>query len=160
MEGEGMGWEFEGSVTDEKAVVGWWQQIGVGNQTGTQPESRRNPKSIFNTTTPTKTFSFSIHCGLRELRHRIDTVKSTQKITETMKLVAAAKIRSTQEAVINGRTFAETLIEFLYSINQQLQLEDVDVPLTIVRPVKRVALVESLWSTDIEVSAADSTPAF
>ncbi|PSR96278.1 ATP synthase gamma chain like [Actinidia chinensis var. chinensis] len=90
---------------------------------------------------PNRHFQFSIHCGLRELRHRIDTVKSTQKITEAMKLVAAAKVRRAQEAVINGRPFAETLVEFLYSINQQLQLEDVDVPLTIVRPVKRVALV-------------------
>ena len=32
-----------------------------------------------------------VQCGLRELRERIDSVKSTQKITEAMKLVAAAK---------------------------------------------------------------------
>ncbi|KAL0320803.1 UNVERIFIED_CONTAM: ATP synthase gamma chain, chloroplastic [Sesamum radiatum] len=55
----------------------------------------------------------SIRNGLRELRGRIETVKNTQKITEAMKLVAAAKC----------------------------QLEDVEVPLTAIRPVKRVALV-------------------
>ncbi|CAI9784204.1 unnamed protein product [Fraxinus pennsylvanica] len=58
-----------------------------------------------------------------------------------MKLVAAAKVRRAQEAVINGRPFAETLVEVLYSINEQCQLEDVEVPLTAIRPVKKVALV-------------------
>lgn len=68
-------------------------------------------------------------------------MKSTQKITEAMKLVAAAKVRRAQEAVINARPFAETLVEFLCHMNEQLQVEDVDVPLTNVRPVKKVALV-------------------
>lgn len=83
----------------------------------------------------------SIHCGLRELRQRIDSVKNVQKITEAMKLVSAAKVRRAQEAVINARPFAETLLEVLFNINEQLQLDDIDVPLTNVRPVKKVALV-------------------
>uniref|UniRef100_A0A5B7BNQ3 ATP synthase gamma chain n=1 Tax=Davidia involucrata TaxID=16924 RepID=A0A5B7BNQ3_DAVIN len=83
----------------------------------------------------------SIQCGLRELRERIVTVNNTHKITEAMKLVSAAKVRRAQEAVINGRPFSETLVEVLYNINEQLQLEDVDVPLTDVRPVQKVALV-------------------
>lgn len=58
-----------------------------------------------------------------------------------MKLVSAAKVRRAQEAVINGRPFAEALVEMLYNMNEELQLEDVDVPLTNVRPVKKVALV-------------------
>ncbi|KAK2990023.1 hypothetical protein RJ640_004701 [Escallonia rubra] len=58
-----------------------------------------------------------------------------------MKLVAAAKVRRAQEAVISGRPFSESLIEVLYSINEQLQSDDVDVPLTSIRPVKKVALV-------------------
>ncbi|PSS24833.1 ATP synthase gamma chain like [Actinidia chinensis var. chinensis] len=83
-----------------------------------------------------------IQCGsLRELRNRIDSVKSTQKITEAMKLVAAAKVRRAQEAVVNGRPFSQTLVEVLYSINEQVQTEDIDIPLTKVRPVKKVALV-------------------
>lgn len=82
-----------------------------------------------------------VKCGLRELRERIDSIKNTQKITEAMKLVAAAKVRRAQEAVINGRPFSETLIKVLYDINEQLQSEAIDVPLTIVRPVRKVALV-------------------
>lgn len=85
--------------------------------------------------------STAIHCGLRELRERIDSVKNTQKITEAMKLVAAAKVRRAQEAVVSGRPFSETLVEVLYNINEQLQTDDIDVPLTKVRPVKKIALV-------------------
>ncbi|KAK1368397.1 hypothetical protein POM88_034489 [Heracleum sosnowskyi] len=82
-----------------------------------------------------------VHCNLRELRDRIGSVTNTQKVTEAMKLVAAAKVRRAQEAVVNARPFSETLVEVLYSINEQLQTEDVDVPLTNVRPDKKVALV-------------------
>ncbi|KAG5234737.1 ATP synthase gamma chain family protein [Salix suchowensis] len=82
-----------------------------------------------------------IHCGLREIRNRLNSVKNTQKITEAMKLVSAAKVRRAQEAVVNGRPFSETLVEVLYNINEQLQNEDIDMPLTNIRPVKKVALV-------------------
>ena len=44
-------------------------------------------------------------------------------------------------AVVNGWPFSETLVEVLYSINEQLRTEDIDIPLTKVRPVKKVALV-------------------
>ncbi|XP_061345535.1 ATP synthase gamma chain, chloroplastic-like [Gastrolobium bilobum] len=58
-----------------------------------------------------------------------------------MKLVAAANVRRAHEAVVNGRPFSEALVEVLYNINEQLQNEDIDIPLTKVRPVKKVALV-------------------
>ncbi|KAM7263738.1 hypothetical protein ACFE04_001421 [Oxalis oulophora] len=93
-----------------------------------------------NTATPSRS-STQIQCNLRELRDRISSVTNTQKITDAMKLVAAAKVRRAQEAVVNARPFSETLVEVLYNINEQLQVEDVDVPLTKVRPVKKVALL-------------------
>ncbi|EPS73391.1 hypothetical protein M569_01363, partial [Genlisea aurea] len=79
--------------------------------------------------------------GLRELRERIETVKNTQKVTEAMKLVAAAKIRRAQEAVVSGRPFAETLVDVLHDVNEQCKSDDVEVPLTAIRAVKKVALV-------------------
>jgi F-type H+-transporting ATPase subunit gamma len=79
--------------------------------------------------------------GMKELRDRIGSVKNTQKITEAMKLVAAAKVRRAQEAVVNGRPFAENLVKVLYGVNQRLQVEDVDSPLVQIRPVKKVLLV-------------------
>merc|ERR1711977_537146 len=79
--------------------------------------------------------------GMKALRDRMESVKNTKKITDAMKLVAAAKVRRAQEAVVNGRPFAENLVKVLYGVNQRLQDEDVDSPLTNIRPVKTVLLV-------------------
>lgn len=43
---------------------------------------------------------------LREIRRRILSVKSTQKITRAMKMVAAAKLRRAQENIVNARPYA------------------------------------------------------
>ncbi|KAK7316770.1 hypothetical protein RJT34_00479 [Clitoria ternatea] len=91
--------------------------------------------------TKTRFTSSPVRCGLRELRTRIATVKNTQKITEAMRLVAAARVRKAQEAVVNGRPFSQKLLQMLNDINQHLQNDDVSLPLTEVRPVKNVALV-------------------
>ncbi|KAF5198971.1 Atp synthase gamma chain [Thalictrum thalictroides] len=102
----------------------------------------RFPSQNSITITPSRSLSPNpIRCSLRDLRERIDSVKNTQKITEAMKLVAAAKVRRAQEAVVNGRPFSETLVEVLYSINEQVQGDIDDIPLTKVRPVKKVGLV-------------------
>jgi hypothetical protein len=53
------------------------------------------------------------------VRDRIASVKNTMKITEAMKLVAAAKVRRAQEAVVNGRPFTENLIKVSSSRLQQ-----------------------------------------
>lgn len=79
--------------------------------------------------------------GIKEVRDRIGSISNTKKITEAMKLVAAAKVRRAQEAVVNGRPFAENLVKVLYGVNQRLRVEDVDSPLVAQRPVKSVALV-------------------
>jgi F-type H+-transporting ATPase subunit gamma len=79
--------------------------------------------------------------GLKEVRDRIVSVKNTEKITAAMKLVAAAKVRRAQEAVVNGRPLSENLVKVLFGVNQRLRVEDVDSPLVAIRPVKRVLLV-------------------
>lgn len=48
---------------------------------------------------------------MKELRDRIGSVNNTRKITDAMKLVAAAKVRRAQEAVVNGRPFSENLVK-------------------------------------------------
>eukprot|EP00746_Dinoflagellata_sp_MGD_P125206 gnl/MRDRNA2_/MRDRNA2_59924_c0_seq1.p1 gnl/MRDRNA2_/MRDRNA2_59924_c0~~gnl/MRDRNA2_/MRDRNA2_59924_c0_seq1.p1 ORF type:complete len:356 (+),score=30.23 gnl/MRDRNA2_/MRDRNA2_59924_c0_seq1:103-1068(+) len=78
---------------------------------------------------------------MKALRDRMESVKNTKKITDAMKLVAAAKVRRAQEAVLNGRPFAENLVKVLYGVNQRLQDEDVDSLLTTIRAVKTVLLV-------------------
>src|SRR4051812_6550174 len=47
--------------------------------------------------------------SLKALKVRIGSVKSTQKITKAMKMVAAAKLRRAQEAAEAGRPYAERL---------------------------------------------------
>src|SRR3982751_5260255 len=47
--------------------------------------------------------------SLKALKVRINSVKSTQKITKAMKMVAAAKLRRAQEAAEAGRPYASRL---------------------------------------------------
>jgi F-type H+-transporting ATPase subunit gamma len=50
---------------------------------------------------------------LRDIRRRIRSVQSTQKITRAMKLVAAAKLRRAQERIISARPYANKMAELL-----------------------------------------------
>ena len=50
---------------------------------------------------------------LRDIRQRIRSVQSTQKITRAMKLVAAAKFRRAQERIIAARPYASKMAELL-----------------------------------------------
>ena len=47
--------------------------------------------------------------SLKDLKTRINSVKSTQKITAAMKMVAAAKLRRAQEAAESGRPYADRM---------------------------------------------------
>jgi F-type H+-transporting ATPase subunit gamma len=47
--------------------------------------------------------------SLKDLRNRITSVKSTQKITKAMQMVAAAKLRRAQNAAEAGRPYAEKM---------------------------------------------------
>lgn len=50
---------------------------------------------------------------LRDIRNRIKGVQSTQKITKAMKMVAAAKLRRAQDAIINARPYSRKLSEMV-----------------------------------------------
>jgi F-type H+-transporting ATPase subunit gamma len=50
---------------------------------------------------------------LRDIRRRIRSVQSTQKITRAMKLVAAAKLRRAQERILAARPYATKMAELL-----------------------------------------------
>jgi F-type H+-transporting ATPase subunit gamma len=53
---------------------------------------------------------------LRDIRRRIRSVQSTQKITRAMKLVAAAKLRRAQERITEARPYALKMAELLSSL--------------------------------------------
>ena len=46
---------------------------------------------------------------LKDLRNRIKSVKSTQKITKAMKMVAAAKLRKAQDRAEKGRPYSDKM---------------------------------------------------
>lgn len=47
--------------------------------------------------------------GAKEIRNKIGSVKSTQKITKAMEMVAASKMRRSQDAMEATRPYAETM---------------------------------------------------
>ena len=79
--------------------------------------------------------------NLKEIRDRIKSVKNTRKITEAMRLVAAAKVRRAQEQVLKTRPFADRLAQVLHGLQSRLKFEDVDLPLLKARPVETVSIV-------------------
>ena len=54
--------------------------------------------------------------SLKDLKNRIDSVKSTQKITKAMQMVAAAKLRRAQDAAESARPYAERMGKVLASL--------------------------------------------
>ena len=54
--------------------------------------------------------------SLKDLKNRITSVKSTQKITKAVQLVAAAKLRRAQDAAIAARPYAERMSQVLASL--------------------------------------------
>lgn len=60
--------------------------------------------------------------SLKALKIRINSVKSTQKITKAMKMVAAAKLRRAQEAAEAGRPYAERMAAVMASLAGKVTL--------------------------------------
>ena len=79
--------------------------------------------------------------NLKEIRDRIVSVKNTRKITEAMRLVAAAKVRRAQDQVLKSRPFADKLARVLQNIQTRMQFESSDSPLLSKRNVKTISLV-------------------
>ncbi len=79
--------------------------------------------------------------NLKEIRDRISSVKNTRKITEAMRLVAAAKVRRAQEQVLRSRPFADRLARVLENLQSRMRFEDVDAPLLEERPVESITLL-------------------
>ncbi|MEB3227036.1 MAG: F0F1 ATP synthase subunit gamma [Synechocystis sp.] len=79
--------------------------------------------------------------NLKAIRDRIQSVKNTKKITEAMRLVAAAKVRRAQEQVLSTRPFADALAQVLYNLQNRLSFAETTLPLFEQRDVQTVALL-------------------
>ncbi|MDO1558962.1 F0F1 ATP synthase subunit gamma [Brevundimonas sp. 2R-24] len=54
--------------------------------------------------------------SLKDMRNRIGSVKATQKITKAMQMVAAAKLRRSQDAAQNARPYAERMASVISNL--------------------------------------------
>ncbi|MFP6726113.1 MAG: F0F1 ATP synthase subunit gamma [Alphaproteobacteria bacterium] len=69
--------------------------------------------------------------NLKELKNRITSVTSTQKITKAMQMVAAAKLRRAQEAAVNSRPYAQRMERMIASVASNLPSLDAAPPLVV-----------------------------
>lgn len=74
------------------------------------------------------------------IRDRIASVKNTKKITQAMKLVAAAKVRRAQDAVLATRPFSETLQSIFAGLVERLGDVDLNLQELQQREVKNVLM--------------------
>ena len=79
--------------------------------------------------------------NLKEIRDRISSVNNTPKITEAMRLVAAAKVRRAQEQGLRSRPFADRLARVLQNLEARMGFEASDSPLLARREVRTITLL-------------------
>ncbi len=77
--------------------------------------------------------------SLRDIRKRIRSVRNTQQITKAMKMVAAAKLRRAQEAILAARPYAQMVDRIIGDIASRSEL--LAHPLLLPREPKRAELV-------------------
>lgn len=83
--------------------------------------------------------------GIRDIKRRIKSVKNTAQITRAMELVAASKMKRSQQQAVSGRAYTFLLAEIVESIMAQ-PVEDFKHPLLEPREVKTRGML--LVSTD------------
>ncbi len=76
--------------------------------------------------------------GLKEIRKRIVSVKSTRQITKAMKMVSAAKFRKAQGRILELRPYADKMNSVLSSLSKSVETVH---PLLELRPKKTVEIV-------------------
>jgi len=80
--------------------------------------------------------------SLIDIRRRIRSVKNTQQITKAMKMVATARLRKSQERVVNARPYSRMLKEMVTNVAATAGPEAASLhPLLAAREEKRVQLV-------------------
>lgn len=75
---------------------------------------------------------------LKAIKKRIGSVQNTRQITRAMKMVAAAKLRRSQDAIVSARPYAYRIYSILLGLFQQ---EGVSHPLLTERPEQKIRLI-------------------
>src|SRR5574344_1988968 len=72
--------------------------------------------------------------GLKELRTRIDAIKSTQKITSAMKMVAASRLRKVQLLIDKNFGYAQNLRRSALRVLQEIEEQEKESNIKYIRP--------------------------
>lgn len=78
--------------------------------------------------------------NLKDIRIRISSVISTKQITSAMKMVSAAKLRKTQDAIIKMRPYVNRLQEIMGEVTSTIQ-DEIEISYIKQRPVNRVLII-------------------
>jgi len=80
--------------------------------------------------------------SLRDIRNRIQSVRSTRQITRAMKMVSAAKLRRAQDAILRTRPYAHLLDRMLAGVAARAEQDaQAPHPLLAVRPTRTAELL-------------------
>jgi F-type H+-transporting ATPase subunit gamma len=79
--------------------------------------------------------------NLKEIRARINAIKSIQQVTKAMKMVAAAKLRKAQDRMLQLRPYSAKLKEIISNVVSGVNPEEIPSKLVEVREVKQVLII-------------------
>lgn len=79
--------------------------------------------------------------GLKEIRTRIASIKTTRQVTSAMKMVSAAKLKKAQDAILQIRPYADKLHHILVSISSSLQDDVGESVYTVEREPEKILIV-------------------
>lgn len=78
--------------------------------------------------------------NLKEVRTRIESVKSTQQITSAMKLVAASKLRKAQNAIVALRPYSNKMQDILQNLSASMDSENYS-EYAVNRPEEKILII-------------------
>ena len=79
--------------------------------------------------------------SVRQIRRRIRSVENTAKITKAMSMIAASKMRRTQEAALRGRPYSDLMQTLLAHLAAQTSDDEEHHPLLVNRHRRNIALI-------------------
>ncbi len=78
--------------------------------------------------------------SLKDIKTRIDSVKTTRQVTSAMKMVSAAKLKKAQDDIVQIRPYADKLSEIMFDLVNAMD-SGIIIPLAEQREVDRVLIV-------------------
>lgn len=85
--------------------------------------------------------------NLKEIQHKIGSVKNTQKTTRAMKLVSSAKLKKTEELAKQSKVYAAKITEMIQEIALNISKEDREIDNVFFKEVKNPKVVDIVFVT-------------